>query len=239
MLKKNTTPFVALLFVLLTFQSYAQGGFNVSLDAKNMHYWRGLRVSDGFVTAPMVGYYNQGFAAFAWGGLSVDGQYTEVSHIISYTTGNFNVTLLDIFSFTGNPAADFFNFKAGETNHITDLSLGYGFGEDIPLRLMWATVIYGNDRDSNGDNRYSTYLEAAFPFVRETYVLQPYIAAGFALAGGDDNSLYGANAFDLVNIGLRVSRMLILGDHSIPVTGTMGYNPSLKKASVEVAISLF
>ncbi|MFW5708531.1 MAG: hypothetical protein ACOCX0_01760 [Bacteroidota bacterium] len=233
------TLVVLLVFVVLVGSARAQGTFNVSLDAKNMHYWRGLRVSDGFVTAPMVGYYSESLSIFAWGGLSLDGQYREVSKIISYSTGNFSVTLLDIFNFTGLADADYFNFKADETNHITDLSLGYNFGQEIPLNLMWATIIYGNDRDSNGDNRYSTYLEASYSVLADNYVVQPYVAAGFALAGADDNSLYGAKAFDLVNLGLRVSRSVILGNHTIPVTGTMGYNPSLKQASVEIAISLF
>lgn len=231
--------FIQLFLVLITSGVFAQGQFNVSMDVKNMHYWRGLRVSDGFVTAPMVGYYNEGFAVFAWGGLSVDGQYKEVSQIVSYTTGNFNITLLDIFNFTGAPDADYFNFQADETNHITDLSIAYDFTDNIPLRLMFASVIYGNDRDSNGDNRYSSYLEATLPFVRETFVVSPYAAVGFALNSADDNSLYGANAFDLVNIGLRVSRPVTLGSYTLPVTGTLGFNPSLKQASVEIALSLF
>lgn len=230
---------LAVLFFFISAGLFAQGHFNVSLDAKNMHYWRGLRVSDAFVTAPMVGYYNGGFAVFAWGGLSVNGEYKEVSQIVSYTAGNFNVTLLDIFNFTGNPAADYFNFKADETNHITDLSVSYNFTDDIPLNLMMATIIYGNDRDSNGDNRYSSYLEASFPFVREGYTVAPFAAAGFAFNAEDDNSLYGDNAFDLVNIGLRVSRVVELGSYTLPVTGTMGFNPSLKQASVEIALSLF
>lgn len=187
----------------------------------------------------MVGYYNEGFAAFAWGGMSLDGNFREVSKIISYTTGNFNVTLLDIFNFSGPADYDYFNFKSDETTHITDLSIAYNFTETIPLRLMMATVVFGNDRDSEGDNRYSTYLEAAFPFTRETYIVQPYIAAGLAFSGTDDNSLYGQNAFDIVNVGLRVSRAATLGSYTFPVTGTMGYNPSLKQASIEIALSLF
>lgn len=218
---------------------WAQGHFNVNMDVKNMHYWRGLRVSDGFVTAPIVGYYNSGFAAFAWGGLSVDGRYKEVSKIVSYSSGGFSIILLDIFNFSGNPDAGYFNFNSDETNHITDLAVMYDFTESFPLRLMFASVIYGNDRDSSGDNRYSSYLEAGLPFVRESYVVQPYAALGFAFNSADDNSIYGSKAFDLVNIGLRVSRPVELGSYTMPVTGTLGYNPSLKQASVEIALSLF
>jgi hypothetical protein len=238
---KKTQKILLITFLLLltSMATHAQGRFNVSMDAKNMHYWRGLRVSDGFVTAPMVGYYNGGFAVFAWGGLSVDGNYKEVSQIISYSTGGFNITLLDIFNFTGAPNADYFNFKSDETNHITDLSVGYDFLETLPLRLMFATVIYGNDRDSNGDNRYSSYLEAGIPLIYETYMVQPYAALGFAFRSADDNSLYGSNSFDLVNIGVRVNRTVELGNCNLPVTGTLGFNPSLKQASVEIALSLF
>jgi hypothetical protein len=227
---------ISLLFPSLLF---SQGDFNVRLDVKNMHYWRGLRVSDGFVTAPMVGYYNQGFAAFVWGGLSVDGRYREVSQIISYSSGGFSVTLLDIFNFSGLENADYFNFRAAETNHITDLSVAYTFGETLPLNILLATVIFGNDRDTNGDNRYSTYLEAGFPFVYDDYSVQPFLAFGFAPGGNDGNSLYGNNSFDVVNVGLRVNRPVTVGNHIMPVTGTLGFNPSLKTASVEIAISLF
>jgi hypothetical protein len=238
-MKKYIKHGIVGFFLILPSLLSAQGEFNARLDVKNMHYWRGLRVSDGFVTAPMVGYYNQGFAAFAWGGLSVDGRYREVSQIISYTTGRFSVTLLDIFNFSGQDNADYFNFRADETIHITDLSLAYDFTEVIPLNLMIATVIFGNDRDSNGDNRYSTYLEAGVPFIFDDYSVQPFLAAGFAFAGADANSLYGNNRFDLVNAGLRVSRPVTLGNHILPVTGTLGFNPSLRTASVEMAISLF
>lgn len=230
---------VVFLAIFISSHAYAQGNFNVSLDAKNMHYWRGLRVSDGFVTAPMVGYYNEGFAAFAWAGMSLDGNYREVSKIASYTTGNFTITLLDIFNFSDLANADYFNFKSDETHHITDVSIAYDFTESLPLRIMMATILFGNDRDTNGDNRYSSYLEAAFPFTREAYVVQPFLAAGIAFSGEDGNSLYGKNAFDLVNLGMRVSRVATLGSYSFPVAGTLGYNPSLKQASVEIALSLF
>ena len=238
---KKTYSILLITFLLLitSAATHSQGRFNVSMDAKNMHYWRGLRVSDGFVTAPMVGYYNGGFAVFAWGGLSVDGSYKEVSQIISYSTGGFNITLLDIFNFTGAPDASYFNFKSDETNHITDLSVAYDFTDDIPLKLMFASIVYGNDRDSNGENRYSSYLEAGLPFVMDGFTVQPYAALGFAFRSADDNSLYGSNSFDLVNIGIRVSRTVELGNYALPVTGTLGFNPSLKQASVEIALSLF
>ncbi len=229
-------------FILFSFaveQAKAQGRFDVNLDVKNMHYWRGLRVSNGFVTAPMIGYHNDGFSVFTWAGLSVDGDYREVSQIISFAKNNFQVTLLDIFNFTGLSNADYFNLKSDETNHITDLSVVYDMKEIMPLKVMLATVVYGNDRNANGTNRYSSYLQMGVPFTRETFEVEPFVAAGFAFQADDDVSLYGDNAFDLVNVGLKVTRVLAFNDILIPVVGTIGFNPSLNQASAEIAISLF
>jgi hypothetical protein len=224
---------------MLPYSGISQSRFDVNLDVKNMHYWRGLRVSNSFVTAPMLGYYNNNLSVFTWAGMSVDGQYKEVSQIISYSAGNFSITLLDIFNFSDTPNADYFNFKADETNHITDLSVSYNFTDAIPLTLMMATVLYGNDRDSQGDNRYSSYLEAGFPIAREAFTVQPFIASGFTFGGSDNNSLYGSESFAIVNVGVSVLKKLELGAYTIPIKGTLGFNPSLKQASLEIAMSLF
>lgn len=109
----------------------------------------------------------------------------------------------------------------------------------ITFLLMFSSFVYRNDRDSNGENRYSSYLEAGLPFGYETFTVQPYAALGFAFRPTDDNSLYGSNSFDLVNIGVRVGRVIALGNYTLPVTGTLGFNPSLKQASVEIVLSLF
>lgn len=238
-MKISFLPLTLILFLLLPYSGISQSRFDISLDSKNMHYWRGLRVSSSFVTAPMLGYYNNNLSVFTWAGMSVDGQYKEVSQIISYSAGNFSITLLDIFNFSGAPDADYFNFNSAETNHITDLSLSYNFTDAIPLTLMMATVLYGNDRDSQGDNRYSSYLEAGFPIARETFTVQPFIASGFAFDGSDNNSLYGRESFAIVNVGVAVLKKIEIGEYSIPVKGTLGFNPSLKQTSLEIAMSLF
>ena len=204
-----------------------------------MHYWRGLRVSDGFITAPTVGYFNGGFSFFSWGGIAIDGDFREVTNIISYSTGGFTVSLADIFNFSGLANPQYFNFDAEETNHIIDLSVVYNFGDAAPIRLTMATIIYGNDRDAFGNNRYSTYLEAAFPIKREGFTVEPYFALGVALSGDATNTLYGDRNFDLVNLGIAVSRDVKLGNFNMPVTTRFAMNPSLDQVSVELALKIF
>ena len=40
-------------------------------------------------------------------------------------------------------------------------------------------------------------------------------------------------------LGVRVNRAFELGNYTLPVTGTLGFNPSKKQASVEIALPLF
>jgi len=238
-LNKIKIALLALILTIFASDLSAQGRFDVGLDLKNMHYWRGLRVSDGFVAGPTVGYFNGGFAILSWGGMSLDGDFLEVTNIISYTTGGFTVALADIFNFSGLANPQYFNYNADETNHIIDLSVSYNFGENVPLRFMLATIIYGNDRDAMGNNRYSTYFEVGLPFQREGFTVEPYVALGLALSGDATNTLYGDRSFDMVNLGLAVSRNVKLGNFNLPVTTRLATNPSLNQASVEVAMKIF
>lgn len=102
-----------------------------------------------------------------------------------------------------------------------------------------ATIIYGNDCDAFGNNRYSTYLEAGFPIKREAFTVEPFLALGVALSGDATNTLYGDKNFDLVNLGIAVSRNVKLGNFSMPVTTRFAMNPSLDQVSVELAMKIF
>jgi hypothetical protein len=235
-----------ILAILLLFGStqlikaQGEGKFDVGLSVKNMHYWRGLRVSDGLVTAPTIGYYKGGFSAYVWGGMSVNGSYREVSHIISYETGGFNITLLDIFNFSGQENPEFLNYDKEETIHLVDLSVGYHFGESFPLNIKAATILYGNDRLASGEARYSTYLEAGYRFSLHNTKIEPFMAIGTALAADAASGLYtGDQASGIVQIGLMVSKKVESSLVSFPVDVKLGYNPALNESAIEISIGIF
>ncbi|WP_158838042.1 hypothetical protein [Polaribacter sp. L3A8] len=79
-----------------------------------------------------------------------------------------------------------------------------------------------------------------YPFICGAKVnLDGFVGAGFSLNG--DTYLYGDGQenFDLVNVGLTVSKTVMLGNYSLPVSTTVLWNPSLKYARVQLAFSLF
>ena len=217
-----------------------EGRFDAGLSVKNMHYWRGLRVSDALVTAPTIGYYNGGFSAFVWGGMSVDGKYREVSHIVSYQTHGFSITLLDIFNFSGQTDPEFFNYKKAETTHLIDLSVAYQFNEKFPLRILAATMLFGNDRLPDGNARYSTYIETGYRFTAANTKLEPFVSFGTALAAHAETGLYtGDKASGIVQVGLMLHRNVETKKVSFPVNLKLGYNPTLNETGIELSLGVF
>jgi len=94
--------------------------------------------------------------------------------------------------------------------------------------------------DGDRDQRYSTYVEASYPIIRQSKVdLKGFVGAGFSFDG--DTHLYGDGDqnFDLVNVGLTATKTLKFSDLSFPVSATTMWNPSLKIARVQLAVTLF
>ncbi len=229
---------IAVIALATSFTLMAQGRFDVNVQAKSMHYWRGLRVTDGFMTGTSAGYFSESFSAFVWGGLSIDGDYKEVTPVISYSAGNFSATLIDINNFSGLEKIDYFNYDAETTNHIVDLTVGYNF--DF-MHVAWSTILYGNDRiPGTDDQRYSTYVEIGFPLkVNETSVT-PFIAPAFALNGDAETMIYGNDeSAGIANVGFRVNRIVEIGDYKLPVSAEVGINTATEQASVQLAVNLF
>jgi len=233
---KNKIVLTIVGLLLFATAGYSQNKFDVNAQAKSMHYWRGLRVTEGVMTGTSVGYFGENFSTYAWGGLSVDGSYKEVTNCFSYSKNNFRVTLLDIFNFSGVQDVEYFNYNKDETVHFLDLSVGYSFSF---MNVSWATVIYGNDLLANGDQRYSTYVQVEFPIKVKDVTVTPFIAPAFALNSEAETMLYGDDSFGIANMGLSVGKTLKFAEKEFPVSATLGYNTILKEASVQLAVNLF
>lgn len=236
MIFKKITIFMLLMVVSTTLA--AQGQFNVNVQAKTMHYWRGLRVTDAFMTGTSAGYFSDHFSAYVWGGLSLNGEYKEVTPVISYTKNDFSATLIDINNFSGLQTIDYFNFDAGGTNHIIDLTLGYNF--DF-VNVAWSTILYGNDHIPGTDEqRYSTYVEFGFPVKLKETSVTPFIAPAFTLNGDAEAMLYGDDeSAGIANVGFRVYRIVEISDYKLPVSAEVGFNTAMEQASVQLALNLF
>jgi len=255
-MKKLLIVFAALVAVQM---SYAQetelkdSPIDFTVDLKTNHLWRGLVVTD----KPMVAVFSSlklnksgSFSAGFWGGVAFSNEsdgtsYKEINYYVQYAENGFSIGLWDLFNTRTVLEPDVWNYDKNTTTHLIDLRTSYQFDDSFPLRLEADVLLYGSgdsqlNSDGDRDQRYSTYVEASYPIIRQSKVdLKGFVGAGFSFDG--DTHLYGDGDqnFDLVNVGLTATKTLKFSDLSFPVSATTMWNPSLKIARVQLAVTLF
>ncbi len=217
--------------------------FEFSLTVKNMHLWRGYRVTDEAMTAANVYYTSKNgkFEAGLWGGVGLGGNYTEFDYYISYTHKNWTFTIWDINNYTDFPDAQIFNYDRAETSHFIDVSVTYAF-ENFPLKTSWSTIVQGRDTyvTSSGDlrNAFTNYVEASYVVASgKDWNLGLYVGAAFSFES--ETHFYG-NRPGFNNFGAVYSKTLKVYDgYSIPVSATAMWNSLQDYGALEVAINFF
>ncbi|MBK5721905.1 hypothetical protein JGH11_13580 [Dysgonomonas sp. Marseille-P4677] len=231
----------------ITFQNYIGG----SIQLKNMHLWRGIEVSDEVSAITDIHFKtkNDAFRAGLWGGVGVNGKFKEFDYYASFKHSGFEISLWDIYNFSTGATynnKEAFNYKARETGHFIDLRLSHRLQGSFPLKIFWATLLYGRDRDAlNKKNRYSSYIELEYPIIsHEGYTLDAGIGGAFALVKGRDLNgvktkahFYGDEP-NIVDIHLRFSKTFKLGDYKLPVVIMPMWNPEKDYMNMEISLEL-
>lgn len=231
---------------------------NFHATLESTHLWRGLVVSESPAISGLLSYNldKKGqWQVGLWGasGLSNEpsnddgdnNRYTEIDYFAQFSSKYVTIGVWDLFNSTSMSDPDIWDYDKNTTGHIIDFRSNYYLGDKFPMRLQANVLLYGTadqEIDSDGDNnqKYSTYVEAAYPIYRsDKLTLNAFVGAAFALNG--DTTLYGNadNNFDIVNTGLTASRDVRIGNYSLPVSGTFLWNPARKIARFQLAVNLF
>jgi hypothetical protein len=110
--------------------------------------------------------------------------------------------------------------------------VSYSGPEKFPIELTWATFFYGNDVDLNGDNYYSSYFEASYPFKWKKNEIKVF--AGITPWEG----LY-ADKFAMNNLGITNSRNIKINENlSLPISGSIIFNPNKENIFFVLTIGL-
>lgn len=273
MMKKLLTVILTILYI----SSYAQSdsasqkeekilpeNLNVTLTLQNLHFWRGVSVTDVIFTS-IDTYYtfgkNKYFIFGIWGGYSwgketqVVNTWHEVDYYLKYDTGKLMLGFWDCYndSYTETDVAkhSVFNYDKNNTTHRVDFRGSWIVSDKTPVRLEFGTSVFGWDRspairDEKGSviagnkNRYSSYFEVGYPVIKGKKTnLDVFCGTAFGLAG--ISHMYGnrKNNVDVVNVGFKASRNLKILNHSIPVGVTTMWNPSSELVRVKLEATLF
>jgi len=208
--------------------------FSLGADFVNQYVWRGLIYSPSPNVQPYLTYTNNkgNFSIGSWASTSLADYYAEIDWYTSYTMGPITVSLWDYFNMKQQAKNNYFEYNPDSTAHALEGIIEFNGPESFPIHLTWGTFFYGNDRDINGDNYYSSYFEVAYPFKWKANNLEVF--AGITPWEG----LYGSE-FAMNNLGISNSRVININDKfSLPITGSVIVNPHLENIFFVLTIGL-
>ena len=194
---------------------------NVQLDFRTMHIWRGIATSYTPTFEPAFEVTRNNTTTGIWFAQSIDGNYTELDLYFSYNFRNFTFTLYDYYCPPSiETSHEITNYDRNTTKHTIEMNLAFNGTEQLPLNVLVATMVYGDDINTeNNKNYYSTYVELGYSTEIENNTLDLFL--GFNMF----ESYYG-DQFGIVNAGLTASRNLKLNEtFEIPVQASIITNP--------------
>ena len=225
--------FFAILLLAPIFVQAQQSSSNLSVNASTViesrHYWRGIPVSTAPTFTGSLSLAAGNFTAGYWGGYSFDNTYAEFDFFMSYSIGNFSISLWDLYVDLENDGSydKYWNFTDSTTTHNFDLTLSYRISNNFPLTTSLSTMVYGADgrmEDGEYKQNYSTYLEFSYPVqINENDNLNFFLGSSIM----DEPNAYGTGAgFGVVHTGVMATKSIKVSEqYSIPVTATIAMNP--------------
>jgi len=239
---------VTFIMILISLTIYAQENeksavkADIGLQYTSRHYWRGISVSSAPCFEGSLSLNKGGFNIGYWGGYAYDNTYSEFDINGSYTFRNFTFSFIDLYVISDednlasyHPEQRYWDFNRETTSHNIDLTASYNLGKRFPLTLSYSTMVWGADRDENGKQRFSDYLEAKYPFsLAENTNLELFCGMTF----NDKPGAYG-DGIGVVNIGVSSTYTIRINEKiAFPVSATIAMNPQKETGFLVLAIGI-
>lgn len=212
--------------------------FHLGLDLQTKYIWRGMEmiIEDASpVLFPSVSFQNKGYYAYVMGGYSINGKYSEVDMGLSYTYKWITVGINDYYyPTTTMPNDQYFNLRPKDTGHWLEAVVTIA-PEKIPAYLTVSNFFAGADKDLDGNQAYSTYVEvgAHYDFLNDHRLV---LAAGIAF----NKSCYNAyeDDFGVCNLEFKYTYNVNFNDRFIlPLSVAYIVNPVFNKSFVNFIAS--
>lgn len=215
-----------------------ESNFHAQVDLQTKYIWRGMEMiteDAAPVVFPQVSYQNKGVYAYAMGGYSINGKYSEVDLGVSYTHQWLTVGVADYYyPTTTTPEDKYFDMKAHSTGHWLE-----GFvtiaPEQVPLYLTVSNFFAGADKKADGKQAYSTYAELGghYDFLKDN-------SLALAVGAAFNKSCYNgyAHDFGICNIEAKYTHTVhFKNDWTLPISVAYIVNPVFEKSHVNCTLS--
>jgi hypothetical protein len=221
--------------------------FTFGTDFMSRYIWRGLNLGGNTPSIEPNFTYNigqSGLSLGAWGAFSVGGtvpnQETDLS--LNYTIKAFTFTVTDyFFPIEGAGIRNkYFNYSKNTTGHVFELAGSFNGTDKIPVSLLFAINVYGNDaKDASNKIVNSKYLELGYSKTLKDIGFKAFV--GFVLDGSNGGApgYYFQNSAGFTNIGLTVSKSIKITDaFSLPLKTTVIFNPEAENIYLVLGLTL-
>ncbi len=212
---------------------------DIGLDLQSRYIWRGIELGGNSASAqPYIEYSIGKFAFGAWGAYSLGGDNygQEADLYITYSIlDNLSLTITDYFFPVDLAFNDYFDYKNNTTGHVFEIMVSYSFTKKNPIGFTIATNFYGADQDEDGDQSYSTYIEANYDTSISSIDLSFFVGAVF----GDKGAYNLTDGSGFINLGLRADKSIKITDSfSLPVNAALIFNPDAENIFITFGLSI-
>ena len=244
--KPITKDFLIIALLLLSFTGFSQendteeketktSNWDLGASFQSRYIWRGINLGGNSASIqPSISYSKGIFTVGAWGAYSIGsdqlGQEADL-----YVT----IAPLDFLSFTVTdyffpndrlPDNDYFH-----QGHVFEIMASFSGFENFPLGVFVATNFAGADKTEDGDQSYSTYIEASYPIPTGFVDINLFAGAVF----GDQGGYYGTKGSGLINLGIGVSKAIKITEKwSLPVDAALIFNPDEENIFITFGLSI-
>lgn len=195
--------------------------FFAAADVTSSYVWRGFQEPDSWGSIqPTAGVSWKSFSLSMWAMTTIKSGLRELDVNLAYEWKNWNVSLNDYYFFD-----DVSYFKNWWDAHSLEASVGYSFGDALPLSISFNTFILGNsDKNPLNNNRYfSSYLQADYSF--NAGPLEMLATLGFC--PWNSPWMSSEEGFQVTNVGIKAIYPFEFSSIPVKAWGQLTYNPSL------------
>ena len=217
-----------------------KSNINIGVDVQSRYIWRGIQLGGASPSLqPSIEISSGKFVFGAWGAYSTGGENTgqEADLYISYSPSDiFSFTITDYFFPSEGTLNNYFDYDGDTTGHVFEAMVSFAGTENFPIVLTLATNFAGTaDKDTNGDQAFSTYIEASYSKTVGDVEYSVFAGAVFA----DDAGYYLTDGSGFINLGFGISKEVkITNTFSLPVNAALLFNPDQENIYLTFGFSL-